>query len=336
MTILFSIQTFILGMLFWSFASVIIYRLKSGESGALLGRSHCPHCQNTLQARHLIPIISWIIQRWKCAFCKKSIPKVYPLLELSCGFIFMFISVSLIDPLLLFSGNILEIGRFIFFLSLAFLSIVYVWYDILFLEIPESVLALANILVFFWLFLQSLGYEIFPYLPSGNFFPWDLILALCVVAVLYVIFLAELKEIYDSLLLIGLISAIIAYMQYFDISIYDSALLSGTLAALWVYISFFLQIVLSQGRAMGWGDLRIAILMGAVCGASLVIPAWIICYTIGSIIGVWLIIFSKIRSQKKENPELHVVPFGPFIASGYIAVLLFYTQIWTFLHTYYF
>lgn len=45
-----------------------------------------------------------------------------------------------------------------------FLTVIYVFYDILYLEIPESILAVANILAFGALGIQSAGLV--------NFFPW--------------------------------------------------------------------------------------------------------------------------------------------------------------------
>lgn len=63
------------------------------------------------------------------------------------------------------SGNLGEIGTLLFFLSIVFLSVIYVFYDLLYLEIPESILLAANIITFGGLTLQSLGFEIIPYMP---------------------------------------------------------------------------------------------------------------------------------------------------------------------------
>lgn len=334
MEIFFYSFLFLLGILFGSFASVVIYRLRSGESGTLTGRSHCPKCGNTLQARHLVPIFSWLFQWGKCAFCKEKIPVVYPLLELSSGVLFLALGYFLIDPLGVFSGDIFEIVRLVFFLALWFLTLVYVWYDILFLEIPESILLIVNIGVFAALIAQGYGFQVFPYLPIWGLTLEVIILSALTLWILYAIFLAGLREIYDMLLLAFGICLIGWYMYFFEVSATSSALLSGTLAALAIYISFFLQIILSGGRAMGAGDLRIAILMGLIVWISFAFPAWMICYLIGSIIGIGVLIYQKI--QKKWSGTSHQIPFGPFIASGYLAVLFFAPQILQFIEWYIF
>lgn len=333
MILFFVFILFIFGSLFWSFSSVIIYRLRSGESGTLTGRSHCPKCHNTLRARHLIPIFSYIFQKGKCSFCLEKIPLVYPLLELSSGIIFASFWYFLIDPFLIFSWDIFEISRLLFFLVLWFLTLIYVWYDILFLEIPESILLSANILVFAGLIFQWFWYMLFPYFPVGGLDVYDIIISLGVLSLLYTIFLAGLREIYDVGLMIFIGLLIWGYMYFFEKSYHDSALISGTLGTFFVYLSFFVQIVLSGWRAMWAGDLRIAILMGLIVGISFAFPAWMICYLIGSIVGIWIIIIQKI--QKPSEKILHQIPFWPFIASGYIAILLFYFPISQFIGLYF-
>ncbi|MCH8518926.1 prepilin peptidase [Candidatus Gracilibacteria bacterium] len=334
MILFFLISLFVLGTLFGSFSSVVIYRLRSGESGTLSGRSHCLKCGNTLQAQHLVPIFSWLFQCGKCAFCKEKIPVVYPLLELSSGILFMTLGYFLIDPYLILSGSGFELFRLFFFLTLGFLTLVYVWYDILFLEIPESILLIANIGVFGGLILQGYGYYIFPYLPLGGLTFEVIILSGVVIGILYTIFLAGLREIYDGLLLLLCIFLIAGYIYFSDMGVQSSALLSGTIAALIIYISFFLQIVLSGGRAMGAGDLRIAILMGLIVGVGFAFPAWMICYIIGSVIGIGVLLRQKV--QKNINSVGHQIPFGPFIACGYLGVLFFAPQISQFIEWYFY
>jgi len=121
---------------------VVIYRLKSNEPGILTGRSHCGTCNKLLQALDLIPIISYLKNRGKCNYCKKKVSSVYLYLELSSGILFALIGYFLIDIQLLISGNMQEILKLFFYLVIAFCSIVYTFYDLLFLEISERILAL--------------------------------------------------------------------------------------------------------------------------------------------------------------------------------------------------
>jgi len=246
----------------------------------MMGRSHCKTCERNLSAIELIPIFSWLFQEWKCKWCKSPISSIYPILEITTGILFSAAWYFLIDTSLLMWGDFIELGKLLFFLSIMFLTVIYVFYDILYLEIPEWVLIWANIITF-----------------------------------------------------IGCVVVLGWYIYLTNNTLSSSALISGTAAALWVFISFFLQIILSGGRAMWWWDLRIALLMWMLVWASLAFPAWMICYLIGSIIGILLLLRFKIKNWLKSGFN-HQIPFGPFIACGYLAILFFHREIWKFIEWY--
>ena len=84
----------ILWLLFWSLGSVVMMRFSDGVTrtklrGFLFGYSQCPHCKHRLQAKNLIPLISYLIQWGTCEYCKKKIDRLYPVLELLCVWIFL-------------------------------------------------------------------------------------------------------------------------------------------------------------------------------------------------------------------------------------------------------
>jgi len=60
------------------------YKLNNADTPASFstGGSHCPKCKTPLKPWHNIPVISFLILRGKCAFCKTSISVRYPLIEL--------------------------------------------------------------------------------------------------------------------------------------------------------------------------------------------------------------------------------------------------------------
>jgi prepilin signal peptidase PulO-like enzyme (type II secretory pathway) len=70
---------FVLGACLGSFANVLVIRLHNMSS--LLGRSRCPSCRKPLRPRHLVPILSWILLRGRCADCKAKIHFQYPVVE---------------------------------------------------------------------------------------------------------------------------------------------------------------------------------------------------------------------------------------------------------------
>jgi len=45
------------------------------------GRSMCPDCHNTLAAKDLVPVFSWLSLKGKCRYCRKPISAQYPIVE---------------------------------------------------------------------------------------------------------------------------------------------------------------------------------------------------------------------------------------------------------------
>ncbi len=118
------------GLVFGSFSSVIIHRLHSQKKGILFGRSFCPHCSKQLEAKDLIPILSYLLNRGKCRFCKKKISAFYPILELSMASIFLLTSI------LVGTENWIQL---IFYLFISFIFIILTFYDFLYKEIPDQI-----------------------------------------------------------------------------------------------------------------------------------------------------------------------------------------------------
>lgn len=82
------VLTIILGGAMGSFAACMASRLVSGET-FLYGRSHCDSCGHDLTGRDLIPILSWVILKGKCRWCKKKISPRSSLIELLCALAFV-------------------------------------------------------------------------------------------------------------------------------------------------------------------------------------------------------------------------------------------------------
>lgn len=82
-----TIGFFIFGLLFGSFANVIIFRLPNGKS-IVKPRSFCYRCKHTIYWYDNIPILSWLFLRGKCRQCKQPISYRYPLVEFIMGVLF--------------------------------------------------------------------------------------------------------------------------------------------------------------------------------------------------------------------------------------------------------
>lgn len=98
----------VVSLLIGSFLNVVIYRLpkmimnywnqecreylglkpnspsETERFNLYLPLSHCSHCKKTLKPWHNIPVISYLVLRGKCAYCKAKISIRYPLVEFIC------------------------------------------------------------------------------------------------------------------------------------------------------------------------------------------------------------------------------------------------------------
>ena len=77
----FPIYLFLIGLLFGSFANVVIFRLPQGRS-VVTPRSACGSCGTPVAWFDNIPVLSWLVLRGKCRKCSAKISFRYPLVEI--------------------------------------------------------------------------------------------------------------------------------------------------------------------------------------------------------------------------------------------------------------
>jgi len=83
----------------------------------------------------------------------------------------------------------------------------------------------------------------------------------------------------------------------------------GLTAAFLASAFFLIIVILSRGKWMGIGDIKLAFLIGLILGWPKILPALFLAFLIGAIIGIGLIVAGK-KTLKSE------VPFGPFLVTG--------------------
>lgn len=151
---------------------------------------------------------------------------------------------------------------------------------------------------------------------------WDLlnlVYLLLISSCLIVIFVFDLKhylipdEIVYSAIFVSsiwyLVFRIIPFYTKYKIQDTNYALFNEPLTAL-AAASFFAAIYFfSQGRAMGFGDVKLAFLLGLFLGFPNILVALFLAFFSGAMIGVVLMLLGR----KKLKSEL---PFAPFLIAG--------------------
>src|SRR5512140_2766815 len=90
--------TALFGLIFGSFANVVIWRFPRKES-ILKPGSHCPHCNRPIRWFDNVPLLSYLILRGKCRDCHTHISLRYPVVELLVALVAMWgVAVLQGDP----------------------------------------------------------------------------------------------------------------------------------------------------------------------------------------------------------------------------------------------
>ncbi len=90
--------------------------------------------------------------------------------------------------------------------------------------------------------------------------------------------------------------------------------------AFFAALFFWLIHYFSRGRAMGFGDVKLAFFMGLFLGFPNIIVALFLAFFSGALVGLLLMVFKK-KTLKSE------LPFGPFLISATLFSLFFGQQI---------
>ncbi|MBP9812468.1 prepilin peptidase [Candidatus Gracilibacteria bacterium] len=312
MLLTFYIYIFILGLLFGSFATVLITRWHEHEDGIVFGRSKCPKCHHTLSWFELFPLLSYLGLLGRCRKCHARIPSFYPLAEGVMGFIFLLLTYSYIR-----NFGFEMSPTYVLLLILGFITGVYVLADIRYMEIPDEIMVPG---IYGYVALLLLGYlsedisllffDRGTYIDSYTSFLKDHFLA---ALILYSFFYLQIlipaaiqlgkKERWKEIGEVGLSYFTFPYYLLFPPK--DDKKDEGNEEALETWI--------------GGGDLRIAIFIGLTLGIYHGIFAFFIAYIVGSFFGIVILIF---QGKKKSQ-----VPFGPFLALGWCSALYYHSEI---------
>jgi len=161
----------------------------------------------------------------------------------------------------------------------------------------------------------------YPNIPISHVI--NLIYLLFITSCLIVIFVADLRYfiIPDEIIYLAIGATFIyKFFEAFDFKISDfgfrifSPFGLSILAALGASLFFFVIVVATRGKGMGLGDVKLAFLMGLVLGWPKIVPALLLAFISGALVGLALIILGRAKMKSE-------IPFGTFLSVSTFSML---------------
>jgi len=314
----------VLGLIFGSFATALAYRLPRGESVST-GRSKCPNCGNQIGVAENIPVFSWIFLRGRCKHCKDKISARYPLTELSTALLF----VAAAAKFGLSAETAIYAGAF---WALVVLTVI----DLEFKLLPNKIVYPLVLALF-------VAFALVTAIRGGPFEPTRALVAgtiglLGVVAVMTwpspktpageedVDEQPEPEPAPEPLkeLLFGVI-ALIGWVALLVVAALDGpfesvrgAVIGAALFSLLLLGVALVGSALSGRTAMGGGDIKLAVALGALLGylaaPGAVMVGIFLSFLSGGVLSIAILLASGDRKKQ--------IPFGPFLALGTVLGVL--------------
>ena len=237
---------FLIGLVVGSFLNCAIYRWENNlpiffdsvkadsSKNRQLARSFCPLCQKTLQWFELIPVLSFLIQKFRCRSCQQKISWQYPLVELLTAVVFSLTYFYSFSYLTNFDG---------FFL-----------FQLIYLLIVESVLIVIAVIDY-----------------RSYIIPNKLIYPLILLGIFYLVLINFLSPLFSTEQLAGLsafiwdgglVNSLIATFS-FSLFFFLLTVLSG---GRWMGMGDA-KLVLFMGLFLGWPKILLAIFLSFILGS---------------------------------------------------------------------
>ena len=286
-----AISGFVLGAIIGSFIKALADRSLKNKS--FWGRSYCENCKHKLNWYDLIPIISFIIIRGKCRYCRKKISPEYLIIEVVVGLLTGFLfwqyfqkfPISVIIEGSIFSfpvlTSLLDLLFKVFFISV--LTALFLT-DMKEMLIPDRIVLPAILVSFFYqisITLYKIGYLYY----SLN----------------------------QTILGRKLLPPFSDYFQRHALIIAEP-LFGSILMAILIGGFFMSLIIITKGKGMGGGDVKLGILMGLALGFPYSLAALVLAFFSGAVAAVILLF-----ARKKHFGQS--IAFGPFLVLGSLLIL---------------
>lgn len=158
----------LLGLAFGSFITALTWRLHENKD-FVTGRSQCESCGHQLGVLDLIPVVSWLILRGRCRYCKKQFGWDNPVIELSTAAAFI---ISYIYWPLDFAGW-QAWASFILWLIYVVMLIALLVYDLRWMLLPNKLvfpligLAIVDVIIRFSASGNFNGFDVLQHVLFG-------------------------------------------------------------------------------------------------------------------------------------------------------------------------
>lgn len=288
---------FLTGTILGSFVKALADRSLIKQS--FRGRSYCPKCKYKLHWYDLFPVVSYLLLSGKCRYCKQKISIEYLLIEVGMG---VFVGFLFWQSFASFQLSALSYQPvFSFQFSVFLLDLVYKIFFITILAI---------------LFLTDI---------KKMFIPDRIILPSIWVSITFLIFIMVIKIIY---LYYYLLQSPVGqkllppYSDYFQRHALITAepLFYSVLTGLLIGGFFWALIIITRGKGMGGGDVKLGAFMGLGLGFPNSLMALMLAFLSGAIVSLILIALGRKHFGQ-------TIPFGPFLVLGSLTSLFWGTEI---------
>jgi len=266
---------------------------RSLSNSIFWGRSYCLWCKHKLHWYDLFPILSFLFLRGKCHYCHKAIGIEYLLVEVVMGVLIGFLFWQSLQSL--------QLSVFSF----------------------QSLIALFDL--FFKIFFICVLVVLFLTDLKKMFIPDRIILPAIKISIIFIIFITIIKVVflYYTLNQTRLGQLLLPpHSDYFQrhAMITAEPLVWAVVSGLLIAGFFYGLILITKGKGMGGGDVKLGAFMGLGLGFPASLLAVITAFLIGAIYSIILILLGKKRFGQN-------IAFGPFLVIGSLVALFWGKEI---------
>ncbi len=244
---------FVVGASVGSFLNVVIDRVPAGKD-IISKRSFCDKCKKTLAWYDLVPIVSWLVLRGRCRYCREPISPQYPIVEGATALLFVFVS-----------------SKFLPFNS------------------ANSALTLSHYLtLFYYLFSISVLIVIFVIDLKRQIIPNKISYFAIFVSLIYLLILGLLQTQVTRSLTAQIAPSLVSTQLQTILFAKINTIAAAAVAA----AAFFAIVYVSNEKALGGGDAKLVLFIGLLVGWPLILVAIFLSFILGAIVGLNLILLN--------------------------------------------